>query len=477
MTMTVTSAVRIGGEPTAPSDVWPVTVTEPATGGVLAELVGGGRSDARRAADAAAGALDEWTGTRPATRAVLLRRIAGDLRAQSDDLGELISRETGKLLTEARAEVNLSAAFFDWFADAVSTCAAECWTVVPGAQHVVTQRPLGVVAVFTPWNFPLSIPARKMAPALAAGCTVLFKPSEVTPLSALRLAEIAERHLPENAVCTVVGEPAEVADSWISDSRVRGLTFTGSTAVGQLVAAAAAREMKRCVLELGGSAPFVVLDDADPVRAAELLAAAKYRNNGQSCIAANAAWVPRRLLDDVVEAFAAATQRLVLGNPLHETSTLGPLTLPTDPSRIRELVDDADRRGAHIVPADVAVPRTGSFCPPVICVNPPANARVCTEEIFGPFLPIRPYDDVQEVIASTRGSRYGLAAYVTGRDTNRAAAVARALDVGIVGINTATPNTPQVPFGGLKHSGIGYEGGKPGLDAFFTYQTVATTSA
>lgn len=343
MTMAATSAVRIGGEMTAPRDVWPVTVTEPATGGVLAELAGGGRADARRAADAAAAALDPWTATAPSTRAVMLRRIAADLRAQSDDLAELISRETGKLLAESRAEVSLSAAFFDWFADAVSGRAAECWTVVPGAQHVVTQRPLGVVAVFTPWNFPLSIPARKLAPALAAGCTVLFKPSEVAPLSGLRLAEIAERHIPANTVCTVVGEPAEVADAWISDSRVRGLTFTGSTAVGQTVAVAAAREMKRCVLELGGSAPFVVLDDADPARAAELLAVAKYRNNGQSCIAANAAWVPRRMLDAVVDAFAAATDRLVLGNPLHETTTLGPLTLATDPSRLGGLVDDALR--------------------------------------------------------------------------------------------------------------------------------------
>lgn len=240
------------------------------------------------------------------------------------------------------------------------------------------------------------------------------------------------------------------------------------------MATQAAPRLIRTVLELGGNAPFVVLDDADPQRSVDLLAIAKFRNNGQSCIAANQAWVPRRLLDEVVTRFAEAAERLVLGDPLDPTTDLGPLTLPDDPARVAALVDNAETHGAELIRADTPIPSSGSFATPVICVNPGAGAQILTEEIFGPALAIRAYDDVDEAIAATRDSDHGLAGYVVGQDTRRAEQVARHLDVGIVGLNTATPNTPQVPFGGLKLSGIGWEGGRHGLEAFQAPQTLAS---
>ncbi|MHB8293830.1 MAG: aldehyde dehydrogenase family protein [Acidimicrobiales bacterium] len=468
-------AVRLGNRLTGPIEPWPFQVIEPATGAPLAKLVGGGSADASLAVDHAATAFRDWSATATTERAAALRSIASALReeATARELAVLVTRETGKRLVEAAAEVSLSAAFFDWFATAISARTGELWHVVPGLSHQVSQYPLGVVAVLTPWNFPVSIPARKIAPALAAGCTLTFKPSEVAPLSSLRLAEVVEGCIPTGVLNTVVGDPRAITNTWITDPRVRGLTFTGSTAVGKAIAGPAASELKRCVLELGGNAPFIVLDDADLDRAIGTLVATKYRNNGQSCIAANSAWVPRDRLDNFVDAFMAKSQLLVLGDPLDETTTLGPLAPPSDADRVARLLDDAQRQGATVIRTELASPGSSHFCLPAVCIDPPRNARLATEEIFGPALAIFPYDELDEVIDATRNCRHGLAAYVTGRDVDRAVELGNALDVGIVGVNSATPNTPQVPFGGLKDSGIGSEGGQAGLDAFLTYRTVA----
>lgn len=467
------SGVRINGRRVEPSTPWTVTVTEPATGGVLAELAGGAQTEAVAAIEAAASALPEWA-DRPANqRAGALRRIAAELRAEATvaEIGELISRETGKRIAEARAEVGLSAGFFEWFADAVSGANA-AWSVAPGLRHDVIQRPLGVVAVLTPWNFPVSIPARKIAPALAAGCSILFKPSEVAPSSAMRLAEIVEAQLPPGALNTVIGAPETVSEVWLADRRVRGLTFTGSTRVGRLLAAATAPRFTRNVLELGGSAPFVVLDDADLDRAVELLMIAKYRNNGQSCIAANQVWVPKPRVEAFAEAFAKATDGLQLGDPMDESTTLGPLALPSDDARIEELVADAQRHGAEVVRASVEAPASGQFTRPAICVEPGDASRMRTEEIFGPAVPVFGYTDPDEVLKTVREGEYGLGGYVIG-EAGSATQFAAKLDVGIVGVNTGSPNTPQIPFGGLKDSGIGSEGGYAGLDEFRTNQTIA----
>ncbi len=465
--------VRINGEPVQPAQPWRTNVIEPATGKPLFELIGGGAAEARAVLDEAERSRRGWADTPPAARAEALRRIASALRdeTEAERLAVLISRETGKRIAESRAEVGLSAAFFEWFADAIRSRSGASHSVVPGLRHEVVQRPLGIVAVLTPWNFPLSIPARKIAPALAAGCPVLFKPSEVAPASALRLAEIVEAHVPAGVAGTVLGDPAEVAGTWLDDSRVRGLTFTGSTRVGKLLAAQTAPNFTRNVFELGGNAPFVVLEDADPARAADVLAIAKYRNNGQSCIAAQQVWVPQRLVDDLAAAFLRVTGELVVGDPLDPDTTLGPLALPGDPARIAEIAQDAERSGAEVLTGNVTLPEWGHFARPVLCVNP-AGGRAVTEEVFGPLATIRGYTDVGEVLAATRADHSGLGGYVIGEPV-RATAVAQALDVGIVGVNNATPNAPVVPFGGLKHSGLGWEGGQVGLDAFLAWHTTA----
>lgn len=468
------AGVRINGEPVQPAQPWHATVTEPATADKRAQLVGGGTSEASAALDAAARAERPWGDTAVATRAATLRAVADDLRAEpaAEQLAVAISRETGKRIAEARAEVGLSAAYFDWFADAIRSRHGQSHSVVPGLRHEVIQRPLGIVAALTPWNFPLSIPARKIAPALAAGCPVLFKPSEVAPTSALRLAEIVETHVPSGVINTVLGDPAEVSGIWLDDPRVRGLTFTGSTRVGKLLAAQTAPRFTRNVLELGGNAPFVVLEDADLETAVNLLATAKYRNNGQSCIAAQQVWVPHHLVDEFADAFTAVTDQLVLGDPLDPSTTLGPLALPSDPDRVDELAQNAATSGATVVTSKTQVPTNGYFARPALCVEPNADSRVVTEEIFGPMATLRGYQDIDAVIAASHADQYGLGGYVVG-DPTSATAVAQKLDVGLVGVNNASPNTPLVPFPGLKHSGLGSEGGQAGLDAFLTQHTTA----
>lgn len=477
MTIETLAGVRIDGKEVEADAPWETTVTEPATGAELARLAGGGEREARAALDAAARAERDWGESPVAARAEALRAIAAELRAQpiAERIAVTITRETGKRLAEARAEVELSAAFFVWFADAIRAKAGTIHSVAPGLRHEVVQRPLGIVAVLTPWNFPVSIPARKIAAALAAGCPVLFKPSEVAPASALLLAEIVDKHVPAGVVGTVLGEPAEVSAVWLDDPRVRGLTFTGSTRVGRLLATRTAPRFTRNVMELGGNAPFVVLDDAELSHAVELLAGAKFRNNGQSCIAAQQVWLPHRHLDAFVEKFAAIGDRLVLGDPLDSRTTLGPLALAGDPGRIERAADEAESRGATIVRSTAEMPARGHFARPTLCVNPPADSRVVSEEIFGPLATVRGYADLDEVLEATRANQLGLGGYVIGEPA-RAAAVARALDVGIVGVNTATPNIPQVPFGGLKHSGIGWEGGEAGLDVFLTQHVTAAAS-
>ncbi len=469
------SAVRLGSGAVEPLEPWDFEDSEPASGVALAALVGGGRADAVRAVDHAAAALTLWVNASSSRRAQSLQAVANQLRSEATraDLAPLIAQETGKCLSEAESEVDLAAAFFDWFGAACACQHDELWEIVPGVGHEVRHHALGVVAVLTPWNFPVSIPARKIAAALGAGCSVVFKPSDVAPLSSLRFAEVVERCVPRDVICTVIGDPKVVVGAWLGDPRVRGVTFTGSPTVGQSVAGACVTKMKRCVLELGGNAPYLVLDDADLGQAVATLMVAKYRNNGQSCIAANHAWVPRRHYGAFVDAFVAATRELVLGNPLDTATTLGPLALSSDPARMGALVADARLAGAAIVRTHDTTPLPGNFCGPAICLSPELDCRVITEEIFGPVISILPYDDLGRTVATINELHYGLSGYVATRDVVRGRELARALDLGIVGINIATPNTPQVPFGGRRGSGLGVEGGQLGLHEFLSHQVTA----
>jgi len=472
----VVPGVRSRGAPVPALTAAEMEVFDPATGSVVATVAGGGKRDAARAADAASDALAGWSATPPARRAEALQCVAGALRDGAEELAQLVTIETGKRIAEARAEISFSAEFFEWFAAAGSSLAGEVWEARPGTTHFVAAQPLGVVAVITPWNFPVSIPARKLAPALAAGCTALFKPSEAAPLSGLRLAELIEEAVPPGVVETVVGPSEEVAGVWFADRRVRGLSFTGSTRVGAAIASQVAGRFVRTVLELGGCAPFVVLDDADLDAAAGCVAAAKLRNNGQSCIAANTLYAPRRLVPDLVGRLEALCASTVVGDPLDEATGLGPTCLASDPSRLAALVDDAAGRGAKVL-APSAVPAEGFFVGPTLCVQPGADARMVNEEVFGPVLPVVAYDNVDEAVETANRSPYGLAAYVFGGDLDAARRIAARLDVGLVGVNTASPNTPQVPFSPRRDSGLGVEGGRAGLEEFVAYQTVAVTGS
>lgn len=467
--------VRSGGKVALPDEPVRVQVTDPTTAAVTATVLGGGKREAGRAVDAAAAALPQWAATPPPRRAAALQQVAAALRDETDELARLVSVETGKRIAEARAEVGFSADFFEWFAATAAALNGEVWNARPGTTHYVAAQPVGVVAVLTPWNFPLSIPARKLAPALAAGCTTVFKPSEEAPLSGLRLAALIEEAVPAGAVETVVGPAEDVVSVWLNDRRVRGVTFTGSTRVGRLVAAQVAGRFVRTVLELGGAAPFVVLDGADLDAAVDVLTVAKFRNNGQSCIAANTAWVPRRLLGELSDRLEAACASVVVGDPLDDATGLGPTCLRGDPARLGALADDARQHGARVVTAGDTAPGGGFFVAPTLCIDPQPGARVLSEEIFGPLLPVVPYDDLDRAVEQVNASNYGLAGYVFGPDPDAARAVAARLDVGLAGVNTGSPNTPQVPFAPRRDSGIGVEGGHAGMEQFLTFQTVAVS--
>ena len=469
------TAIYLGSEPLEPIQPWPISVVNPFGGSVITNLVGGGKLDAIRAVDHAYHSMNQWESQSSALRGQILHNIANALRETEvqSELSILITRETGKRISEAQAEINLSAAFFDWFGDAIAVRQDQLWEVTPGIRHEVHHQAIGVVGVITPWNFPVSIPARKIAAALAAGCSIVFKPSEIAPTSSLRFAEIISSYLPPGIVCTVVGEPISIVEVLTSDPRVKAITFTGSTRVGQIIAQNVAPYLKRTVLELGGSAPYVVLDDVDIEQSVATLMVAKYRNNGQSCIAANHAWVPQRLYDKFVETFLKASEDLVLGDPFDPSTTLGPLALAKDPARISVLIRDAEASGTTVIQTHTGTLPDGHFSSPAVCLSPSPTAPIVQEEIFGPVLSILPYQELDEVINTIGNLRYGLSGYISTNDTEQARKLARRLDIGIIGVNTATPNTPQIPFSGRKFSGMGAEGGQLGLEEFLSYQTIA----
>nr|WP_246211349.1 aldehyde dehydrogenase family protein [Phytoactinopolyspora alkaliphila] len=456
-----------------------MSLRSPIDGEVWSDTAVGGEAEAAAAMTAAAHAGRTWAATPPSARADGLRRIADDLDAATTTTSwpELISRETGKRVAESAAELGLSAVYFRVFADLVEKQDSERFDAVAGHAHIVEAEPAGVVAVLTPWNFPVSIPARKLAAALAAGCTAVVKPSELAPVSSLVLSALIDRHLPAGVVNTVLGDPSDVVEPWLADSRLGAVSFTGSTRVGRIVAAAAAPRFLRTVMELGGCAPFIVLADADPEQAAQTLMVAKYRNNGQSCIAANQIFVAQEVAADFVDAFVAATATVSVGNPLDDGTGLGPMAPAGDPARLSGLVDEAVAGGARIVSDAVPLPVRGHYVAPTVLVDVPASAAVVTEEIFGPIAAIRTFADVDSAVAEHRDTGYGLAGYVCGTDLDAAGAVARRLRAGIVGINTGTPNYPGAPFGGTGMSGIGYEGGRWGLDEFRHYRTTAVGGA
>ena len=464
-------AARIAGQDVVVAEDQLSEVLDPRDSALVAIVGPATRADVSRAVAVAEGARPPWRAAAPEVRAHALRSIADDLRADLDVLSRAITAETGKCIREARAEVDLAARYFDWFA----TVAVEHGDPVVRGNARVARIPVGVVAAITTWNFPLSIPARKLAAALAAGCPVVLKPSPLAPVTAVHLVQRCERHLPPGVVGLVLGG-VEQAQALAGEGAVRAVSFTGSTAGGIDLATRLARSLTRSVLELGGRAPVVVLPDADVDQAADTIMVAKFRNNGASCIAANNVFVPERLTDDVMEALADRVGRLVPDDPLLETTKLGPQRTAALARGVEALVRDAEGRGCRVVRGpEPALPSSCFTSAALVHADRPTTSW--DREVFGPLLQVRAYRDEPALVQEINEWERGLGGYVISPDHARATELASQLRIGIVGVGvgvgTGTPNSPELPFGGFDLAGWGREGSTAGMDAFTEQQTIA----
>ncbi|QDF95303.1 succinate-semialdehyde dehydrogenase (NADP(+)) [Azoarcus sp. DD4] len=447
-------------------------VSDPATDTVFAHVPDSTAADACAAVDAAHAAFPAWRALTGRERAHYLKRWHALILAHQDDLGRLISREQGKPLAEGRGEVLYAASYVEWFAEEAARSHGE---VIPepvrGRKMLMVKEPVGVVAAITPWNFPAAMIARKIAPALAAGCTVVAKPAEDTPLTSLALVRLAEEAgLPAGVLNMVTASrerAAEVVDVWLADSRVRKITFTGSTPVGKHLVRESAATLKRVSMELGGNAPFIVFEDADLDAAVAGLMAAKFRNGGQTCVCPNRVFVHGAVHDAFVDRLAARVAALGVGPASAPDSQIGPMINARAVDKIAAHVADAVEHGARVVTGGERLPEIGpNYFAPTVLVGVNADMRCTQEETFGPVVPVSRFEHEDEVVAAANDTPFGLAAYFYTRDMARAWRVADRLESGIVGINEGALAAEVAPFGGIKESGYGREGSRHGLDDY-----------
>lgn len=441
-------------------------VRDPATATPVARVALLGARQAAQAIDAAQQAFVPWRALMPQDRAARLRKWHALILAAQDDLALLMTLEQGKPLAEARAEIAYAASFVEWYAEEGRRVNVESVTShLPGAEMLVRREPLGVAGVVTSWNFPSAMLARKAAAALAAGCTVVAHPSAYTPLSALALAELADRAgLPAGVLNVVPGDAEAVVGCLCADPRVRAMSFTGSTEVGRLVAAQCAPTMKRLVMELGGHAPLLVFADADLHQAVEVATAAKFATSGQDCLAANRIFVERPIYAAFCKAFAARVAALRSGPGLVPGVEIGPLMHGRAVVKVASHVQDALARGARCL-AGGGEPE-GLFHAPTLLADVPGDAAIMREETFGPVAAVAAFDTEAEAITRANATEHGLVAYVVTRDVGRALRLGRALEYGMVAVNRAGITGAPVPFGGVKQSGLGREGARHGIEAF-----------
>ncbi|PNP98770.1 NAD-dependent succinate-semialdehyde dehydrogenase [Sphingobium sp. SA916] len=445
-----------------------IAVDNPATGGIIGRVPALGREESRRAIGAAAMAMPAWAARPAGERAAILQRIAALMLERADDLAALLTEEQGKPLAEAKGEIAYAASFFQWFGEEAKRAYGD---IIPGPMPdrriMVLKQPVGVVAAITPWNFPAAMVARKLAPALAAGCGVVLKPSELTPFTALAIAQIAdEAGVPRGLLNVVTGDAREIGAELTGNPVVRKISFTGSTAVGRLLMEQASRSIKKLSLELGGNAPFIVFDDADLDAAVMGAIQSKYRNAGQTCVCANRFYVQAGVYDAFAGKLAAATAKLRVGEGTRTGVDIGPLIDERAVAKVQRHVDDAVAKGARIVLGGGPAPDGPRFFTPTILRDVKPGMRVLEEETFGPLAPLVKFDDDAEAIALANDSEFGLAAYFYARDVNRIWRAAEGIESGIVGINTGLISTEVAPFGGVKQSGIGREGSRYGLDDY-----------
>ena len=451
-----------------------IAVGNPATGQFLGSVPDCGREEAAQAIGAAKAAFPGWKARTARDRAVVLRRLADLIEGAVEPLAALLTSEQGKSLKEARGEVGASAAYVRWFAEEAQRVYGDVvpspW---PDRRILVTRGPVGVVGAVTPWNFPSSMIARKLAPALAAGCTIVIKPSELTPFSGLAWGVLAEEAgLPPGVVNVVTGSPVEIGAELTGNPDVAKVTFTGSTRVGRMLVEQSARTLKRVSMELGGNAPFIVFDDADLNRAVEGAMVAKFRNSGQTCVCANRFIVQSGIHDRFVERLVAAVEGLKVGDGLDDGTEQGPLINPQAVDKVRGHIADAVARGAAITTGGRSHTLGGTFFEPTVLTGVTAGAAVAHEETFGPLAPVFRFDAEEEAIALANDTEYGLAAYFFTRDLARAFRVAEALRCGMVGVNEGLITTEVAPFGGVKQSGLGREGSRYGMDDYLDMKYV-----
>jgi succinate-semialdehyde dehydrogenase / glutarate-semialdehyde dehydrogenase len=444
-------------------------LTNPATGDILAVLPRCKEAETDRAIEAADRAFRTWRKTAAQARADILRNWYDLVLANKEDLARLITLEEGKPIQEARGEVDYAASFLRWFSEEATRVRGDIIPAKSASQRIVTLRqPLGVCAAITPWNFPAAMITRKAGPAMAAGCTMVVKPASQTPLTALALAELAERAgVPAGVFSVITGNDTRTIGGRLTGhDLVRKVTFTGSTEVGRVLLRQSAETIKKCSMELGGNAPVIVFDDADLDNAVEGLLVAKFRNTGQSCVGANRILVQDGIFDTFAAKFAARVAGLKVGNGLQEGTEIGPLIDAAAVAKVQEHVDDAVSKGATILTGGSADAQGACFYQPTVLANVPTSALVAQEETFGPLAPLFRFGDDAEAIEIANSTEFGLAAYIFAKDAARIWNAAEGIEAGIVGINTGFISNETAPFGGIKQSGLGREGSHLGIEEF-----------
>ncbi len=459
----------IGGSWRDASDGSTFAVEDPATGRTLADVADGSVADGKAALDAAVEAQPQWAATAPRERGEILRAAYERITERTEDFALAMTLEMGKPLAESRGEVAYGSEFFRWFSEEAVRVHGQ-WSVSPdGRTRLMTMRqPVGPALMITPWNFPLAMGTRKIGPAVAAGCTMVVKPAQQTPLTMLLLADVLQEcGLPDGVLNVVTtSHTAEVCEPLIRDSRLRKLTFTGSTAVGRRLVEQSAEQLLRVSMELGGNAPFLVFEDADVDRAVEGAMLAKMRNIGEACTAANRFYVHEAVAEEFSRKFAARMAALTLGKGTKKGVTVGPLIDAKAVAKVTELLDDALGKGARVVTGGEPQRGAGHFFQPTVITDVPRSARLHKEEIFGPVAPITAFSSDAEAVQMANDTEFGLVAYLFTKDLTRAVRASEALEYGMVGVNQGVVSNPAAPFGGVKQSGFGREGGFEGIEEY-----------
>jgi succinate-semialdehyde dehydrogenase len=458
----------VGGRWRAAASGGTIEVTDPATGETIGSVPDLGADETRQAVDAADAALGRWRALLPQERAATLRRWHDLMRAAREDLALIMTLEQGKPIAEARGEIDYAASFVEWFAEEGKRLNGETVAShLPARQMTVRREPVGVVACVTPWNFPSAMITRKAAAALAAGCTVVVRPASETPFSALALAELAERAgIPAGVLSVVTGDAGTVVGELTGNAKVRAVSFTGSTQVGAKLIAAGAPTVKRMSMELGGHAPFILFPDVDLDDGVEAALAAKFQTSGQDCLAANRIYVHRDIYEPFLERFAARTNALKVGNGLDESTEIGPLMHERAVAKCAAHVRDAVAKGARLLAGGAPHEAGARFYRPTVLADLTPDMAIAREETFGPVAAVAPFDDEGEVVARANDTEYGLIAYLHTRDHDRLCRMTDALEYGMVAVNCVKVTGHPVPFGGVKQSGLGREGGRWGIEEF-----------